>query len=89
MRRPTQPLRPRSSRRERVASRFPDRGCDPGAAFFGFQHGEDAHCAGKQKTQRIHRVPHPAGVGHDGDALPLRQVIDRDVEVVPAGAGEA
>ena len=83
MRKPPQRLRPRSSRREGVGGLFSHWGGDPGAAFLGFQHREYAHLAGEQKTQRVDRVPHPAGVGDDCDALPLRQVVDRDIEIIP------
>jgi hypothetical protein len=61
---------------------------DPGAAFFGFEGGKDAHFARDQKAQRVDRLPHPAGIGHHRDPLPLRQMVDRDVEILPAGAGK-
>ena len=89
MRKPPQPLCPRSSGGERAGRLDAERRGDPGAAFLGFQHREDAHLAGEQKTQRVDRVPHPAGIGDDGDPLPLRQVVDRDVEIIPAGARKA
>jgi len=83
-------LRQRSSRGEGARGLFADdRGGDPGAAFLGLLHREHAHLAGEQETQRVDCVPHPAGVGDDGDALPLRQVIDRDVKIVPTGAWKA
>jgi hypothetical protein len=34
-------------------------------------------------------MPNPAGIGDNRDAFPLRQMIDREVEVVPSGAGKA
>jgi hypothetical protein len=34
-------------------------------------------------------MAHPAGVGDDRNALPLRQVIDRNLEIVPSGARKA
>ena len=81
MRKPLQRLCPRSSGVER-------RG-DPGTAFGRFQHREDAHFAGDQESERVHGMPHPAGVADDRDPFPLRQVVDGKVEIVPAGPGEA
>ena len=88
MRKPPQPLCPRSSGGGQAGRLGAERRGDPGAALLGFQHREDTHFAGEQKTQRIHGVPHPTGVGHDRDAFPLRQVVDRDIEIVPSGAGK-
>jgi hypothetical protein len=89
VRKPPQPWCPRSSSGERAGRLGTERRRNPGAAFLGFQHREHAHFAGDQEAQRVHRVSHPAGVGDDGNALPLRQMIDGEVEVVPSGAGKA
>jgi hypothetical protein len=31
-------------------------------------------------------MPDPAGIGHDGDPFPLRQMVDGDIEIAPPGA---
>ena len=89
MRKPLQRLRPRSSGVERPGHLGAKGRGDPSTAFFGFQHREDAHFAGDQEAERVHGMPHPAGVGDDRNPFPLRQVVDGKVEIVPASPGKA
>ena len=86
MRHPPQRSRPRNSGRARHLRRLRS---DPGPPLLRLQRREHAHLASQEEAQRIDGLPHPPGVGYDRDALPLRQMVDGDVEVIPAGAGEA
>jgi hypothetical protein len=74
------------SQRSRIGlQRILARRGDPGPALLRFEGREDPHLAGEQEAQRVDRLSHPAGIGHHRDPLPLRQVIDRDVEIIPTG----
>jgi hypothetical protein len=85
MRHPPQRSCPRNSRCARHLFR---RRSDPGPSLLRLQRREYPHLAGQKKTQRIDGLAHPRGIGHDRDALPLREMVDRDVEIVPASTGK-
>lgn len=86
--RPKRRSSPRSSRGERGCRLGRGWRGDPGPPFLAFVGGENPHLARQQEAQRVDRMAHPAGIGDDGDPFPLRQVIDREIEIVPAGTGK-
>jgi hypothetical protein len=62
---------------------------DPGAAFLSLEAGKNPYLAGEQEAQGINRLPHPGSVGHHGNLFPLRQAIEADLQIRPAGARES
>ena len=81
-------MSPRGSGRKR-RRRFSAQRCgDPGTTLLCLEGGENPHLAGEQETQRVYRLTHPGGIGHHRDSFPLRQMVDRNVEVAPPGAGK-
>src|SRR3954468_10402507 len=53
-----------------------------------FVRGEHTYLPRYQKPKRVHRVSDPADIGHHCHALPRRNVVDADTQVLPGGAWE-
>jgi len=59
---------------------------DPLARLVGAGKREEAHIAGHEKAEDLHRITDPVNVGDEGDPLPVSDMLHADLEVLPHGA---
>ena len=66
------------------------RGGDPSPPLFRLDRRKHPDFARDQKSDRLHGVPDPAGVGDDRNPLAAREKFSRpEIEILPGGAGKA
>ena len=74
------------AKRGKVKARLSTFGANPRARLLRFRSWKQFTAAGDRKPKRFHRLLDPFDVGDDRDALPAREMLHSDLEILPHGA---